>query len=666
MKPTTSRLASALLACGFLATSCLFAQTTPVAGPPALIDYQGLVFDGSGVPLGDTAATNYKMYFRIYDQSENGNLLWSEKQIVTVNSGQFSVRLGEGEPLEIAAGDNADEARPALNTVFDGSDRYLGVSVALVAGTNPTGEIVPRLAFLTAPFSFVSERAVTADSVLDGAIDSTKIDGSFALWEVNGGNTFLDNGGNIGVGTDAPDAKLHLRGGTQIDSAGGGGFFTIGNTSGNNLTLDNDEIQRYNNGVPSTLHLNARGGSVIAGNVSQDVRFGINGSNGNSTAYVRQVMGDTDIARFADSSDNNIVRILPGTALSLADNTTGHLVLGKTVSVNLAMDNDEIMARNNGGNRTLHLNREGGNVNIGTSAAASRFHVNGTSSASTFNVVQSGTDNNLARFVTSGGTEIARFMKGDSITLGGGDTGHLILGEPSGNNLVMDVNDIQARNNGSANALRLNPDGGNLNIGGAAKASHVGVNNTYPNITLNVRGIAGDQDFLRVEDDGGTALFSVNGSDVKVRGGASFDVTGGGAKNFLIDHPLDPKNKTLRHAAVEGPERMTIYHGSVTLDDSGKAVAELPDYFEALNKEFHYQLTCVGGFANVYVASEIEGNRFEIAGGNQGLKVCWQVTAVRDDASARAQPYIVEEMKGPEEAGRYLDPAAFGATASAE
>ena len=36
---------------------------------------------------------------------------------------------------------------------------------------------------------------------------------------------------------------------------------------------------------------------------------------------------------------------------------------------------------------------------------------------------------------------------------------------------------------------------------------------------------------------------------------------GGG---FLIDHPLDPEHKWLRHSFVESPDMMNVYNGNVT------------------------------------------------------------------------------------------------------
>ncbi len=40
---------------------------------------------------------------------------------------------------------------------------------------------------------------------------------------------------------------------------------------------------------------------------------------------------------------------------------------------------------------------------------------------------------------------------------------------------------------------------------------------------------------------------------------------------------------------------MNIYNGTVTLDGQGRAAVALPDWFEALNRDYRYQLTPIGG-----------------------------------------------------------------------
>jgi hypothetical protein len=123
---------------------------------------------------------------------------------------------------------------------------------------------------------------------------------------------------------------------------------------------------------------------------------------------------------------------------------------------------------------------------------------------------------------------------------------------------------------------------------------------------------------------------------------------------------MDPANKCLNHSFVESPDMLNIYNGIVTLDANGEAVVQLPTWFEALNKDFRYQLTCIGGFAPVYIAEKIRGNRFKIAGGTPGLEVSWQVTGIRQDAWANAHRIVVEEDKPDSERGYYLDPEFFG------
>ncbi len=138
------------------------------------------------------------------------------------------------------------------------------------------------------------------------------------------------------------------------------------------------------------------------------------------------------------------------------------------------------------------------------------------------------------------------------------------------------------------------------------------------------------------------------------------EVTGSLSKSggsFKIDHPLDPENKYLSHSFVESPDMMNVYNGNVVLDAEGRAVIDLPDWFEVLNRDFRYQLTPIGAPGpNLYVASEVSGNRFEIAGGVPGMTVSWQVTGIRQDRWADSNRIQVEENKPSDEQGKYLHP----------
>ena len=138
------------------------------------------------------------------------------------------------------------------------------------------------------------------------------------------------------------------------------------------------------------------------------------------------------------------------------------------------------------------------------------------------------------------------------------------------------------------------------------------------------------------------------------------DLSVTGLKAFHIDHPLDPANKYLNHFAIESNEGLDTYSGNVTTDGRGTAIVELPDYFEALNTNYRYQLTVIGQFAQAIILQEIQNNRFVIRTDKPSVKVSWQVTGVRSDAYVKVHPMPVEEEKPEQERGYYLAPELFG------
>ncbi|MCI0406776.1 MAG: hypothetical protein L0209_12065, partial [candidate division Zixibacteria bacterium] len=93
------------------------------AAVPQLINFQGILRDGSGNPV---ANGSYSVMFTIYDLPGSGaTALWSETQSVNTVNGLFTVLLGSG-PL------------PLDYSIFNDSTRWLGVKV----GADP--EMTPR------------------------------------------------------------------------------------------------------------------------------------------------------------------------------------------------------------------------------------------------------------------------------------------------------------------------------------------------------------------------------------------------------------------------------------------------------------------------------------------------------------------------------------------
>jgi hypothetical protein len=178
----------------------------------------------------------------------------------------------------------------------------------------------------------------------------------------------------------------------------------------------------------------------------------------------------------------------------------------------------------------------------------------------------------------------------------------------------------------------------------------------------NIRNNPATDDLQFFELGGGGERMKIANTTGYVTIATNLTVTGTlakGAGAFKIDYPLDPAHKYLYHSFVESPDMMNIYNGNITTDNAGKAIVRLPDYFEALNMEFRYQLTVIGTFDQAIISKEISNNQFEIATTKPNVKVSWQVTGVRHDAYAVENriPTVVD--KEPENQGKYLHPEAY-------
>ncbi len=148
--------------------------------------------------------------------------------------------------------------------------------------------------------------------------------------------------------------------------------------------------------------------------------------------------------------------------------------------------------------------------------------------------------------------------------------------------------------------------------------------------------------------------------DVHVEGALSK-----GSGSFVIDHPLDPENRLLRHNFVESPENLLIYRGKVRLDDAGEARVEMPDYFGALTKENGASIHLTPISTPALVAAEWQpGFGSFLVRGAADLEVYWEVLADRDDPVIHQLARPVEEDKGPNnkycDRGKLIYPEAYG------
>lgn len=143
---------------------------------------------------------------------------------------------------------------------------------------------------------------------------------------------------------------------------------------------------------------------------------------------------------------------------------------------------------------------------------------------------------------------------------------------------------------------------------------------------------------------------------------ANGDFGAAGTKAFSIDHPLDPEHKYLRHYSIESNEVLNMYRGTIPFDANGEAIVTMPDYFDAVNINFSYQLTPIGGYAPLYIKEKLVDGRFVIAGGLPGMEVSWTVYGERNDPYLQQHPQskAVEVDKEDWNQGKYLQPDLYG------
>ena len=84
----------------------------------------------------------------------------------------------------------------------------------------------------------------------------------------NGGIILNPNGGNVGIGSNGPKSKLHIRNGYDA-GLNRHGYLMLGSEDERNIVFDNNEIQARNNGQPASLVINQEGGWIYCPGLRQ-------------------------------------------------------------------------------------------------------------------------------------------------------------------------------------------------------------------------------------------------------------------------------------------------------------------------------------------------------------------------------------------------------------
>ncbi len=422
--------------------------------------------------------------------------------------------------------------------------------------------------------------------------------------------------GDVGIGVDPPTTKLDVDGTVKMT-----GFqLPTGAVSGRVLMCDASGVGAWQaeegnvSGSGTTSYLpKFSGASTLDNSVVYQNGLSIGIGTINPGEYAKlHVHSDGAILRMTNSATGTDYS--DGTLLSFLSSGSGDAIFWNRENANLMF----------GTNNTERMRvANNGNVAIGHTGPVCKLDVRSGTGDRVIHAQHTGTGNyQYAAFMGNSEPAYGYGIGGD---FSGGGTG--VRGQGGLNHSTIGSTGVHGAANGN----------GGIKYGVAGYATGTGTN-------YGVYGAA----------SGGTNYAGYFDGNVFVTGTINKS-----ACSFKIDHPLAPADKYLYHSVIESPDMKNVYDGVATLDADGAAWVQLPDWFEALNRDFRYQLTCVGGFAPVYVAREISGNRFQIAGGKPGLKVCWQVTGIRQDAYANAHRLPVEVDKPAAERGRYLEPEAF-------
>ena len=658
-----------------------------------VLSFQGRLSASDGKPLTDGP---YIVTFGLYAAPFGGAALWTETQAVTQIGGTFAAYLGSVTPFP--------------SDLFAGGDRWLGIQV----GAQP--EISPRVRLTPSPWAI---RALTAD----GAGSADLLDGQHGSFYQNASNltlgTLLDArlssnvallntaqtftadkyfSGNVTIGGSPVACPLQVY--NPSDDFGAAAIYGAELSTGTGQRHWGVYGETY-----STATANAGAGvmgqayygnsSGVRGATPSDSGTGVLGwasSLTGSTYGVHGICRSPDgYAGYFEGRGYFSDMLTAGSGLTVGGNLTvgGWTILSQALAASGGITTTTLTAT---GAANLNTNLTVGNNTLigGTltvNGAMSVFGVLSGNGSGLYNLnagnIGSGTVSDVR---LSGNVDLLNMVQ--TITANKTFTGLVGIGAP-GPTSALTVSTSDGNNPGilCTHSGTLSDTPAILGVHNLTDYWGVGVKGIggyygvmgevvpsgaygYAGVYGWTHGGSGSNYGVYGYATGGSNAYGVYGMASSASGsnyGGYFQgnvmVTGTltkGGGSFKIDHPLDPENKYLSHSFVESPDMKNIYDGVVVLDANGTAVVELPNWFQALNRDFRYQLTCIGGYAPVYIAEEVTGNEFRIGGGTAGLKVSWQVTGIRQDAYANLHRIPVEENKPASERGKYLHPDAYG------
>lgn len=195
--------------------------------------------------------------------------------------------------------------------------------------------------------------------------------GSTILGSAGISRLVLNAAGDVGIGTTAPADRLHVVGSVFAE----GSLRSISSSSDSEVFLgwgsdsvggDMARIRIGGDGVGAYNGLEIQ--AVANRSLLRITNAGDVGIGTSNPANRLSVVGSANIsARLGVGLSNPQVPVHVGGGSDSSLSGGGYIVTGGVDQLNISIDNNEIMARNNGEVSTLHLNANGGNVAVGGS-----------------------------------------------------------------------------------------------------------------------------------------------------------------------------------------------------------------------------------------------------------------------------------------------------------
>jgi hypothetical protein len=643
---------------------------------PRLNKFSGVAKDESGKPV--TGAVG--ITFLLYKDEQGGSPLWVETQTVRADeTGHYTAMLGsvstDGVPLSLFSSAEAHWISMQISGQRE-QPRVLLLSVpyALKAADAETLGGLPASAFMHAATGVAQGKSgappasPTAPNLPPAGVTGKGTKNFVPLWTgatALGNSTIYETGGNIGIGTKTPKATVDVASnaalGMQVTVPGSAAAIdgiatdpkagTTGVYGQSSSPLGNG-VYGFDNATTGGIGVigvsNATSGKSygVAG-FGTSTSTGASGVLGNETATSGQVHG---VSGFASSTTTGAVGV---TGFELATSGQVYGVSGGTNSTTTGASGVNGFE----GATTGQVFGVGGSTNSTTDYSSGVTGYEGAT-AGKVSGVAGGTASNTAG--ASGVTGNASSTTGSVYGVNGSTPSTAGVG-------VIGTAYASSGNTAGIFGSTVSPNGIGAFGDSTSTTGGTGVQGQTESTSGGAAGI------FVAHGGGGLLLSGLTGStyvskftvDAAGNGfyAGNLNVTGKltkGSGSFKIDHPLDPASKYLSHSFVESPDMMNVYNGNITTDRHGLATVNLPDYFEALNGDFRYQLTVIGQFAQAIVAKKIAANRFVIRTSRPHVEVSWQVTGIRHDAYANAYRIPVEEDKTAQEQGYYLHPEVFG------